>query len=332
MKEVARLAGVSTATVSRALERPELVSEETRRKVADAVASAGYKPNLLARNLRKMEARSIIVIVPDVSNPFFSEVIHGIETAAHRAGYSVLLGNTENDPARERAYGELIDDRRADGMILLNGRLPFRTRLAGAELPPLVMACEYLSDQDVPTVRIDNIEGARRAVMHLLGLGHRRIGHVTGPMWNVLSRDRLQGYRDTLIDHGLPYAEALVQPGDFSIGSGAAAGHALLSLPEPPTAIFAANDEMAMGVLRAARERGVAVPEALSLVGFDDIRFAAYVDPPLTTVAQPCRRIGEQAMAMLGALLSSEPPEERRVVLEAELVVRRSTAPAPAGR
>lgn len=327
--DVARAAGVSAATVSRALEKPDTVAEKTRRRVMEAVASCGYTPNIQARNLRKRETRLVTVLIADVTNPFFNEIVRGVEQVARAHGYSVLLADSANDPGQEAAYGTLLAARRTDGMILLNGRLPVGLPpegARGARPPPIVVACEYLTDRNLPTVQIDNVEAARMATQHLIDQGHRRIGFITGPMGNVLSRDRLQGHRDALRGSGLPLEKSLVAAGDFSIQSGIATAQHLLGLPERPTAIFASNDEMAFGAIRAARDRGMQVPRDLSVMGFDDIRFAAYVDPPLTTVRQPGLEIGRTAMAMLLCILTGEPVEPRRVVLPTELAVRASVA------
>jgi LacI family transcriptional regulator, repressor for deo operon, udp, cdd, tsx, nupC, and nupG len=330
--DVARLAGVSTATASRALEKPQSVAQTTRARVMEAVASCGYTPNIVARNLRRQETRLITILLADVTNPFFNEIVRGIEQVARENGYSVLLADSENDPGQENAYGRLLATKRTDGMILLNGRLPVGLQLPPEESmdAPIVVACEYLPNVDLPTVQIDNAAAAKQVTEHLLQLGHRRIGFISGPAWNVLSRDRLYGYRDAILECGLVFDQTLVVNGDFSIRSGIAATESLLNLTSPPTAIFASNDEMAFGAIRAARDAGLRVPEDISVAGFDDIRFAAFVDPPLTTVRQPGQEIGRRAMAHLIKILSGERVADRRMVLPTELIVRGSTA-APRG-
>jgi LacI family repressor for deo operon, udp, cdd, tsx, nupC, and nupG len=330
LRDVAGLAGVSTATVSRALEKPDTVAEATRARIMEAVAACGYTPNIMARNLRKMETRLVTILIADVTNPFFNEIVRGIERVARENGYSVLLADSENDPGQENAYGGLLAAKRTDGMILLNGRMPAGLLPAGGEASadaPVVVACEYLPNLDLPTIQIDNIDAAKRATEHLLSLGHRRVGFITGPLWNVLSRDRLSGYRDAVLDAGLGFDDALVVPGNFSIRSGIEATERLLALSSRPTAIFASNDEMAIGAIRAARDGGLRIPADLSIMGFDDIRFAAYVDPPLSTIRQPGQEIGRRAMEMLVRIMAGKPLEERRILLPTELVVRGSTAP-----
>lgn len=330
IKDVAKLAGVSTATVSRALMKPEMVSEKVRGQVAKAVESTGYTANSMARNLRTMKTRLVVVVVPDITNPFFSEVIRGMSHVAAAKGYSVLLGDTQHDPVKEQAFAELVMARQADGMILLNGRLP-RPKSNGQNgspsLPPLVMACEYQTELQVPTVRLDNVGAAKTVVQHLLEGGHRRIGFITGPMWNVLTRDRLQGYRDGLIEGGRSYQPEWVVEGDFSINSGFQATKRILEWEPRPTAIFASNDEMAIGAIKAIKERSLRVPQDISVVGFDDIQFAGAYDPSLTTIAQPREEIGGKAMEILCDLLAGKPIAQTQVILPGVLVVRESSGP-----
>lgn len=331
MKEIARLAGTSTATVSRALSDPHLVSPQTLDRVMDAVRRAGYTPNLLARNLRRMESRAVVVIVPDIANPFFPEIVRGIEEVAHRSGYCVLLGDTQGQPHRERAYASMVLERRADGLIILSGRVPEPLPEYLALRPdsvPIVMACEYVDDSDLPTVIIDNRRAAQTATEHLLTLGHRDIGFIAGPAGNVLTRDRLEGYRQALGAAGLVAAEQ-VATGDFSIISGIRAAQDLLARRPRPTALVCSNDEMALGAIQFAKQSGLRVPHQLSVVGFDDIRFAAVSDPPLTTISQPREEIGRLAMDMLLGLLEKRPPERRHLVLTADLTQRTSTAAPP---
>ena len=326
IRDIARLAGVSTATVSRTLMRPAMVAEETRVQVLRAVAEAGYTPNLLARGLRRHEAGAILVLVRDIVNPFYPEIFRGVERTARRLGFNVLMGNTDDDPAQERDYLRLVLSRRADGMIVLTGRIPDLDDPAVRRVP-IVLASEPVHGHDLPIVRIDNRTAAAEITRHLIGLGHRRIAHVAGPLDQAIARDRLDGWRAPLRDAGLPAGDDLVAPGDFRVPSGAAAGRALLALPEPPTAIFVASDEAAMGVLSAIHAAGLRAPQDISVAGFDDIPFAEAFDPPLTTVRQPRLAMGEQAMTMLHLLIVGDVPAERVVTLPTELIIRGSTGP-----
>jgi LacI family transcriptional regulator, repressor for deo operon, udp, cdd, tsx, nupC, and nupG len=332
--EVAKRAGVSTATVSRVLSQPNVVAPATRRKVLQAVERLGYEPNSTAKNLRMLRTGKLLVTVPDISNPFFSLILQGIEDAAQREGYSVLLGDTQHDEKREERYALMLKRKEADGLIFLGHRLPQVAadliRAVAPRCAPVVNGCEFSPSLGIPSVHIDNARASYEAMDHLYGLGHRRVGIVTGPLVSPLSRDRLQGATSRAKEQKAQ-REFIIMHGDFSIESGAAAAERLLSRHERPTAIFCFNDEMAMGAIEVARRLGIRVPDHLSVVGFDDIRFAQHLDPPLTTIAQPMRRIGEGTVRLLLAILAgggdAETPES--VTLPHKLVVRKSTAPPP---
>jgi LacI family repressor for deo operon, udp, cdd, tsx, nupC, and nupG len=332
--EVAKRAGVSTATVSRVLSRPDIVAEGTRRKVQRAIDALAYAPNLAAAHLRTLRSRKLLVTVPDISNPFFALILQGIEETAQREGYAVLLGDTQHDEQREERYAAILTRKEADGLIFLGHRLPTEAAALVQAMPgraPVVNGCEFNPALGVPSVHIDNAKAATDAMAHLYGLGHRRIGVVTGPLVSPLSRDRLRGTHAGAKKAGAS-ADLVVLRGDFSIESGQLAGERLLSQSKRPTAVFCFNDEMAIGVLEAARERGIRVPRDLSVVGFDDIRFARYVDPPLTTIAQPMREIGERTVRLLLEILNGSTTTPVSVTLPHKLVVRKSTAPRPMAR
>ena len=332
--DVAKRAGVSTATVSRVFSQPDVVAPATRRKVIAASDHLGFTPNVVSKYLRTQRTAKIVVTVPDISNPFFSLIPQGIEDAAQREGYSVLLGDTQHDDKREERYAQMLKRKEADGLIFLGHRLPKEAAAMIATMAPrcapVVNGCEFSPTLGVPSVHIDNAKAAYEAMDHLYGLGHRRIGIVTGPLVSPLSRDRLTG-ATARAKKEKATRDFIVMHGNFSIESGAAAAERLLGRAEPPTAIFCFNDEMAMGVIEVARRLGVRVPEQLSVVGFDDIRFAQHTVPPLTTIAQPMRQIGEGTVRLLLRILvdgeDAEAPES--VTLPHKLVVRASTAPAP---
>lgn len=336
VKKVADIAGVSSATVSRALNRPEMVAEKTRLKVVAAAEQAGYAGNYLARNLRVSRTSNVVVLVPNIANPFFSEVIRGIERVAQSHGYCVLLGDTQDRhrPDRERVYENLLATKRADGLITLSPSTPKLNRpTASVDFlnEPIVNACECEDDTPMRTVQLDNVGAARKATEYLISLGHRRIGFVNGPQASPLSKTRLSGYGMALESAGIETDGALIARGDFSIQSGSFAAQRLLSITDPPTAIFCANDEMALGVMSALKDRGKSIPADISIVGFDNILFAQYFDPPLTTIAQPMQEIGKHAMTMLADILAGAPPAAKDVILPFELVVRGSTAPRKPG-
>ena len=323
IRQVAAAAGVSVATVTRALENPAVVAAETLRRVRTVVLELGYTPNAQAQMLRTSKTRLVIALVPDIANSFFAEVIRGIEQVAHANQYSVLLGDTQDNPVREQAYAKMIAARQADGLISLVPRLP---ELSGGVRIPLVNACEYVPDADVTKVYVDNVAGARMAVSHLLSLGHRAIAHICGPKPSAICADRQRGYELALRQAKVRVNRELVASGDFSVESGIRATENLLATKEPFTAIFCANDEMAIGAMQALHAHGLRTPQDVSVVGFDDIRFARYSTPPLTTVAQPKSELGRQAMTALLEILEDPTTPPRIQILPTELVVRGSTA------
>ncbi len=321
--EVAKAAKVSVATVSRALQMPDVVAAHTRNKVREAVERLGYKPNVPARMLRTTRSHVIVALVPDISNPFFSEIIRGIEQVAHENGYSVLLGDTQYSMAREHAYADLLATRQADGLITLLPHLPPAVVGGAARI---VNACEYVADPSVTSVYVDNVSAARAATDYLLTLGHRSIAFVTGPMNSPISVDRDRGYEQALSAAGIKRSAKLTVTGDFSIESGIRALDVLFARQSRFTAVFCSNDEMAIGAIRAAKMKCLHVPDDLSIVGFDDIRFAQYSDPPLTTIAQPKHELGREAMSMLLEILTDTDVPPRKRVLPTQLVVRGSTS------
>ncbi|AEG15214.1 LacI family transcriptional regulator [Desulfofundulus sp. TPOSR] len=327
IKDIARKAGVSYATVSRALNNRPEVSEKTRREIQRLAAEMGYKPNAIARGLVTRETLTLGLVIPDITNPFFPEVARGVEEAASEAGYSVFLCNTNWDVDKERTYIELLEEKRVDGLILASV-----TEDEGylAELlsrkTPVVLINRILDQVDTNYVAIDNVKGAQQAVEHLISLGHRRIAYVGGLEHVESTTERLHGYRLALAINNIPFEEELVRYGSFKKESGYENALSLLSLPEPPTAIFAANDILALGVIQAIKERGLKVPENVAVVGFDDIPFAAYAEVNLTTVAQPKYTMGEMAAKILIDEIRKGPsPEKKHIVLPPTLVIRASS-------
>jgi LacI family transcriptional regulator, repressor for deo operon, udp, cdd, tsx, nupC, and nupG len=332
--DVARLAGVSVATVSRALSDPGIVTEETRARVVEAVRATGYTPNAAARNLRVRRSMMALVVVPDISNTFFAEILRGVDAALSNAGYGLIIGNLDNAPEKEARYVELAQSGQVDGVILLCGHVLSggRRRLEDARLP-MVAACEIIPGAPFPQVEINNAEAAQLAVRHLIDLGHRRIAYLSGPETNILNTVRQSGYRTALDAAGIALATSWELNGNFSFHSGSRAADAVLAMPkkERPTALFAANDEMAIGFLKRLSGTGLRVPDDFSIVGFDAIDYADYVAPTLTTVRQPRKDIGLKAAELLIDIMSGNgdrlPP---RTILTADLDIRESTGPVPA--
>jgi LacI family transcriptional regulator, repressor for deo operon, udp, cdd, tsx, nupC, and nupG len=326
IREVARIAGVSVATVSRALSSPEKVSRESIKKVQAAIQKVNYRPNMLARNFRSTRAYSIVVLVPDITNPFYSLVIRGIEDQAQQKGYAVLLGDTRDSASREQEYIKLVETRLSDGVIQFR---PYSAATLTEQQKHLayVSACGCESTPGV-SVRIDNVGAAEMMVDHLLSLGHRRIGVISGLKENPHSQDRLDGYKRSLAKAGIPFDEKLIAEGDFTMWSGLNAAHYFCKMSQRPTAIFCMNDEMAIGGIQTLKSYGISVPDDMSVTGFDDIPYARYWDPALTTIAQPAKEIGKTAIDTLLQLIEGKTLSQREFILPYEFVTRNSTAPA----
>lgn len=331
IQDVARYAHVSTATVSRSLSAPERVSEGTRARVIAAVQATGYRLNQTARSLRKRSARTILVALPDIRNPFFSSILDAIEREAARRGYGVLVANLFLGKTPVERLQDYLLSNRADGLILLDGTIALselESLTAAPHSVPLVVACEEIPRSDFPTVITDNIEAAKRATDHLIGLGHRRIGHLLGPERNIIARDRRAGFSEALNGAGLDLVEDWVLPGEFTIEGGLAAAARFMALPDRPTAVFAANDESAIGFLSGLRQHGILCPRDISVVGFDDLAVAAHYTPALTSVHQPREQLGTLAAATLIDRLEGRQAATRaplRTVLRSDLIIRQST-------
>lgn len=328
IKDIAQRARVSPATVSRALSDSGLVAEPALSRIREAARALNYRPNVSARNLRTRRSMAVLMVVRDIGNPFYLEIMKGVEAAARASGYAVLMGNTENDPEREVEYFDMLRDGHADGMILMTGKLPSKEGFGGDRVAdlPVVVASEIIESSGFPHVQIDNVAAAAEAVRHLIALGHQRIAHISGPVPEVLSVQRQQGYRQAMADAGLRAARGYIQRGDYLLASGRARCKALLDLPTPPTAIFCANDEMAFGAIHELHQRGHDVPRDVSVVGFDDIYLSEAFYPPLTTISQPRADIGRRAMTTLLGVMSGQRDVRTPVILPTELKVRGTTA------
>ncbi len=330
IKMVAERAGVSTATVSRALSDPHRVQSKTRARVQEAIDALGYAPNFAAKSLRTLRTRKIIVMIPDVSNPFFAEVLRGAEDAAEDAGYSVLLGDTRGDMTREAQYAEMLLRKEADGLIFLGHRLPSAlTKLVQQKgfAAPVVNGCDFSRELGVSSVHIDNAKAAADAINLLLSMGHRRIALLAGPDTSFLTRDRMSGARGAAAIAGVT-EQLLALHGDYTIESAVAMTASLIQRKDRPTALFCFSDEMAIGALAACRAHGLACPDDVSIIGFDDIRYARFQDPPLTTIRQPMDLMGKEAVRILLAILDGN-TSCQWVTLPHDLVARSSTGPAP---
>jgi DNA-binding LacI/PurR family transcriptional regulator len=327
LTELARKLKLSPSTVSRAISRPDLVAPETRERILAAVSKHGYRPNGIARSLRRGESNTIGVIVSDLKNPFYSTVAKAIENAVSLRGFSCVICDADESDEKEAQALELLAQLKVRGIIhaFTGGDVATLRRLKDEGLP-LIEIDRRSGLPGVDAVLLDNAMGSRLAAEHLLELGHRRIGIISGPMRLTTGRQRHDGFAGTLAKRGAPLADEYVQVGDFREPSGYQATRALLDLAERPTALFVANNEMMAGALSALREEGVRIPADISLISFDDVRWAKYVDPPLTIIAQPTEQFGTVAAELFFERLHGRSRPEVRI-LEPTLVVRESCAP-----
>lgn len=308
IRDVARWARTSVSTVSRVLTRTGPVAEATRERVMAAIAELGYKPNALARGLVRRRTGTIGVVIPDVANPFYAEVLRGMSDVAAEQGLHMLLVNADLSFAQEADGFALLQEKQVDGIVYTSGTItPGHREIFSRLGRPVVLAATYDPEGSYPAVLVDSRKGAAMAMNHLLDLGHRRIGVLNGPMDDpIAGLPRWEGYQGAAAERGVVIDSALVRTGDFRLESGYRGMQQLLALPAPPTAVVAASDLMAIGAINAALDRGLRVPHDLSVVGFDNIWFAAAVRPALTTVAQPMYEIGARAIRTLVAAVAGQ--------------------------
>ena len=332
IRDVARKAKVSTATVSRVLAGGTVVSEPLAARVRAVAKQLRYQPNRVARSLRSQKSHIVGVLIPNIQNPFFTGVIRGIEDLLQATDYTLLLGNSDDNPARERNYLELLKAEGVAGLIVVPGQDAAKTYNETLSLEiPLVAIDRFVADLPCDSVTVANEEGAAAAIRHLLALGHKRIAIATGPENISTARDRLTGYTRALQAARISPDPALIHHGVFRQEGGYEAALKFISLPSPPTAIFTASDFIALGVLRALHDRRVQIPRQIAMVSFDDMPWAAALSPPLTAVAQPTYELGATAARLLLARMRDGELPLQRVQLQTQLVVRASCgAPWPA--
>ncbi|MCX6083260.1 MAG: LacI family DNA-binding transcriptional regulator [Chloroflexi bacterium] len=335
--DVAKYAGVSVTTVSRVLNNSaHPVNSETRTRVLDAIEKLNFVPNQLARALANERTRLIGVIVGDGSDPYFANIVRGISAAAQENGYLTIICNTERVPEVELGFLKLLRDYNADGIIFAGGGLTdsnykdelinIVTKLQEAHVPLIALSNQFLN---MPQVKIDDVQASREMTEYLIGLGHTRIGFISGPLSLLTSHLRLDGYKQALEKHGITFDPMLVIEGDFTYECGRQAANDLMALGDPPTAIFGSNDREALGCLFRLKELNILVPEQVSVAGFDDIETAQYVSPPLTTVQVPMQTIGALGVKQFMRALDQTELIEPVYRVQYSLVVRASTAPPP---
>ena len=330
IKDIARLAGVSHSTVSRALRNSPLIPARTAQRIQQIAREKGYSASAVARSLVTRKTETIGVVVTSIADPFNGEVMEGIEEAANQNGYSVILATSQADPDREMAVVRSFRERRVDGILVASSRVgSLYLPILGEMEIPIVLLNNQSPGTFAHAVTIDNVDGAFKATNHLIELGHARVAYIGDRFGLQSDVDRLKGYRKALRRAGLPLSQDLVAAGDGKTAGGRAAAAKLLdpaiAAAQRPTAVFCYNDMSALGVMQEAEAAGLRIPEDLSLVGFDDLFFAAQLRPPLTTVRQPKKEIGRCAITQLLSLLRSEEGGST-TLLKGDLIVRESTA------
>jgi len=329
IKDVANMAGVSTTTVSHVINKTRFVSKDLIERVNDAITTLNYQPYGLARSLRRKQSGTIGIVIPDNTNPFFAEVVRGIEDTCFENGYSVFLCNSDGKPAKERNYLQLLIEKGVDGLVLVStGDDEEAMRLLENREIPKVIVDREISGLHMDSVLVDNQQGGYSAARYLIELGHRTIGCIMGPSNITPSGQRIEGFRKGLKEGGLLLDENMVATGDFKSFGGYEGFKKLLRGELVPTAIFVCNDMMALGALNAARELGIDVPEQLSLIGFDDIALASLINPNLTTIAQPKYELGETGAELLLKRINNKGRSESRIVKKTHLVIRDTCLPA----
>jgi LacI family transcriptional regulator len=328
IREVANQARVSVATVSHVINRTRYVDPETAERVRAAIKALEYRPNLLARSLRRRETRTIGLIVPDNSNPYFAEVARVIEDTGFQVGYSLILCNTDWSEEKQASYVDLLLSKQVDGLILMasSERLDPLEHILATHVPVVIVGRE-VGDLPVHQVLVDNEQGGELAGQYLARLGHRRIGCVAGPGNETPSWGRIVGFRRALEEAGVPLAPEAIVPGDFRPAGGEAAMRRLLERGLGLTAIFAANDLMAFGAINALRRADLHVPRDVSVIGFDNIGLSGVMMPALTTIAQPVAEVGQVSIELLLQQIAHERSDPTRVVLPTALIERESCRP-----
>lgn len=327
IEDVAKLAGVSIATVSRALRSPEKVAESTRKKVTAAIARTGYTANAMAQSLRMQRSRMVLVLASSIADSNFAGILTGLEKVANDRGYGVLIGNTEGITGLEQTYLRFLSTGMADGLILLTGHIPVagEPQTPLASLPPIVATERPITNTDISYVGVDDVAASKMATEYLVSLGHRRIVFISGGPADMRSDLRHRGYQKGLSEFREPLRDWRVE-GDGTTESGRAVVERLFIKDDLPTAFFCFNDDTAVGVISALQMRGYRIPDDFSVLGFDDIPFSSNLTPAITTIRQPRVQIGEKSMNILLDQLENRSRTAETHLLHGDLIVRESCA------
>lgn len=324
IQQVAKRAGVSVATVSRVLNGKDKVTAKTKQKVEEAIQDLNYEPSMLGRNLRNSESRIVLILIPSISNPFYFDIIKGIENMALSQNYNILLCETDSKPEKEEIYFDLLRKKMADGVISMDPAVNVETLKELAENYAIIQCSEYGGGIGIPYVTIDSEEASYRAVKHLIQIGHQKIALMNSDEKFLYARERRMGYERALQEHGIPLnQDRIFYTQELGFEQGQLAMKKILQLEDRPTAVFAVSDLLAIGALKEINAAGLHVPKDMAVVGFDKIDFSNMTNPALTTVAQPMYKMGTVAARMLIDKIQGKAVDS--VVLGHELVIREST-------
>jgi len=330
IRDFAKLAGVSKTTVSMALNDNPRIPQKTKEKVLEAAKKFNYQPSMVARSLKSKKTKAIGLMLPSITNPFFPQVVKGVEDIALRNGYSVVFCNFDEEIEKESLYFQMFENRWIDGIIFsgVTGdteEIKYIKEIQEKGIP-IVFIDRGLEGHFGDVVMIDNDEATYRGAKYLVDLGHRRIGFINGPAGIRIFDKRLRGYKKALQDHGIELDESLIVEGEQSSKTAESAVRQFLAQALPPTVIFTTSDLVAIAILRAVQKSSLKVPEDISVMGFDDISLASLVSPSLTTIAQPIQEMGREAFKLLVERIERKNSPKRKIILDTKLVVRESTA------
>lgn len=332
--EIAKMAGVSIATVSRCINDPERVREKTREKIQKVIKETGFSVNTLAQNFRRGKTNMIMVVLPSIGDPFFTDVMKGLSSAAKENGYSLIINENQFASMSVDEIGAMMVSRQVDGIILLASMSPFGNEVISGQSNrrlPVVVGCEAITQalEDLPSVHIDNIAAAKEATQYLISLGHRKIAFMAGEETSLLTKDRERGYLSAMHDAGIAIEDGWVTNGKLTVSGAREATVKIISLDHRPTAIFCANDEMAIGTLHELKAAGLKIPQDISVMGFDNTRYAEVMDPPLTTIDQPAEEIGKRTLhRMIKAIEHDIEGNTKPEIIPHKLIIRNSVGKA----
>ncbi len=329
IKDIARLSGVSPTTVSKVINSKDHdIGEATKIRVKEIIKEYGYTPNIVARSLVTKKTNTIGIIIPDIRNPFFPELIRGAEDTAHLLGYNLIICNTDDDPDKEKIYLDILKKKMVDGIIFTASSSQSFHQTNGFEIPTVVVDRDIKTENIIGRIIVDNIKGGYLAAEHLIERGCKKIGFISGDKESLPSTERYTGYERALENNGYKNYEQLCRFGSFKSEFGYEAAKELLENHPDIDGLFCASDLIAIGAMKAATEKGMQIPADIKIVGFDDIYISKYLNPELTTIRQPIYQIGERAAKMLIASLKSKRQnvdEEKFDILDTELIIRKST-------